>query len=72
MNKVKITTDYITLAAFLKFAGAVISGGVAKEFIAAGMVKVNGVVCTQRGKKLYTGDSVAFDGRDYEVVKICI
>ncbi len=70
MEEIEITTEFIKLDAFLKFCGAVGTGGEAKLRIADGEVSVNGAVCTQRGKKLRTGDSVALDGQAYRVRKI--
>ena len=61
-NKVKITTEYIKLDQLLKFAGAVAIGSEAKEYIAGGKVKFNGEVCTMRGKKVRSGDTVEFNG----------
>ena len=61
MESIAIKTEYIKLDALLKFASLVGSGGEAKFAIAEGLVKVNGEVCTQRGKKLRPGDVVAFD-----------
>lgn len=55
---VKITTEFIKLEAVLKFAGVVETGGEGKVLIQAGGVKVNGEVCTMRGKKIRPGDSV--------------
>ena len=49
---IPITTEFIKLQDFLKFANAVESGGMAKNFIVNGEVQVNGEVCTQRGRKL--------------------
>jgi len=68
MEKIQITTEFIKLDAFLKFTSSVGSGGEAKTVIADGMVKVNGEVCTMRGKKLRPGDKVTFDRFEYEVV----
>ena len=51
----------------MKLADAVGSGGMAKMLIEDGQVRVNGEVCTQRGKKLYPGDSFRFDNTDYTV-----
>ena len=65
MMNVKIRTDFIKLDAMLKYVNAVESGGMAKEVILEGEVKVNGEVCTMRGKKLYPGDQVAFNGDTY-------
>lgn len=67
MSVVEITTEYITLAQFLKFAGAAMSGGEAKELIAAGDVAVDGEVCLMRGKKLRGGETVSSHGETYEV-----
>ena len=61
-EKVPITTEYIKLQDLLKFAGVVDTGGMAKEAIQAGEVKVNGEVCTMRGKKLRPGDVAELDG----------
>ena len=67
METISITTPFIKLDAFLKFCGAVGTGGEAKQRIAAVEALVNGEACTQRGKKLHPGDTVRFDGRDYGV-----
>ncbi len=58
MQEVVITTEFIKLDQFLKFAELVDSGGVAKLFIKEELVRVNSEVCTSRGKKLYDGDVV--------------
>ena len=63
MEKLRIHTEYIKLDALLKFAGLCETGGEAKELIQGGQVKVNGEVCTMRGKKLRAGDTVTLDGR---------
>ncbi len=57
-KEVAITTEFIKLEAFLKFAGAVSTGGEAKNLIQDSLVKVNGAVCTMRGQKLRPGDTV--------------
>ena len=64
---IKIETPFIRLDALLKFAGAVETGGEAKLLIQDGEVRVNGQVCTQRGKKLCPGDRAELDGRVYLV-----
>lgn len=51
----------------MKFAALCASGGEAKNVIADGLVKVNGDVCTMRGKKLRAGDRVSFDGKELTV-----
>lgn len=56
-----IETEYIRLDSFLKYAGLSMTGGEAKEWIRAGLVKVNGELCLQRGKKLRPGDEVILE-----------
>ena len=67
-REVKIHTEYIKLEALLKFEGLTGTGGEAKERIQAGEVAVNGEVCTQRGRKLRTGDRVSLDGVEFTLV----
>lgn len=67
MEIIEINTEYIKLDSLLKFAALIGSGGEAKTVINEGMVKVNGEVCTQRGKKIYPGDKVEFAGNEIEV-----
>lgn len=65
--KKTIDTDFIRLDAFLKLCDAVITGGHAKFVIQNGEVKVNGEVCTQRGKKMRRGDTAEFENKIYTV-----
>ena len=64
-ERVVIYTEFIKLQDALKYANAVESGGFAKTVIQEGEVKVNGEVCTMRGKKLYPGDRFSFNGQHY-------
>ena len=66
-TEIPITTPFIKLEAFLKFAGAVETGGEAKNRIQNGDVLVDGEPCTQRGKKLTPGMEVSLDGSVYRV-----
>ncbi len=66
-EKVFISTEFIRLDAFLKFQGISETGGQAKQFIQDGIVKVNGEVCTARGKKIRSGDIVSVFSADYEI-----
>ena len=66
---VAIHTEFIKLQDAMKYANAVYSGGEAKQVIVDGLVKVNGEVCTMRGKKLYPGDTFTFMGGIY---RICV
>lgn len=70
MKEIKIKEEYIKLDSALKLAGLVGTGGQAKMMILDGFAKVNGTVCTQRGKKLYDGDKVLFENFEF-VVKSC-
>ena len=62
-----ITTPFIKLDSAMKLADAVGSGGMAKMVIEDEQVRVNGEVCTQRGKKLYPGDRFRFDNIEYVI-----
>lgn len=66
--EVKIQTEFIKLDSFLKFCGAASLGSESKMYVLDELVKVNGEVCTQRGKKLYRGDIVEFNGETFKVV----
>lgn len=68
MNEIKIETDFIKLDSFLKLAAVVQTGGQAKMMIADGMVKVNGEVCTMRGKKLRKEDVIEIEDYDTFIV----
>lgn len=68
MIDIKINTEFIKLDSFLKFSGACSLGSEAKFFIQNGEVLVNGEVEIQRGKKLYNGDIVEFQGDKYKVI----
>ncbi len=63
----KIKEEFIKLDSALKFAGLVMTGGHAKMVILEGEVMVNNEVCTQRGKKLYKGDRVEFEGKGFVI-----
>ena len=67
MESINITTEFIKLDSFLKYAGCVGTGGEAKLRIENGEVRVNGQVCTMRGKKLRPGDSVSLGGEDFMI-----
>ena len=69
MQKILIHTEFIKLDALLKYAGLCETGGEAKELVQGGAVKVNGEVCTMRGKKLHAGDTVTFAGETVKITK---
>ena len=67
MEVIKLREDYIKLGQALKAAGLVENGVDAKFVIQDGLVKVNGSIETQRGKKLVAGDIVEFDGEQIKI-----
>ncbi|MCX4351568.1 MAG: RNA-binding S4 domain-containing protein [Lachnospiraceae bacterium] len=67
MEIIHLKDDFIKLGQALKAAGLVDSGVDAKLIIQDGLVKVNGHVELQRGKKLYNGDIVEFKGDQIKI-----
>ena len=63
-EQIRITTEFIKLDQLLKFSGAAEIGSEAKQMILDEIVKVNGEVCTMRGKKIRAGDVVEIDAAD--------
>ena len=66
-TEIKITTEYITLGQFLKFADIIQEGGEAKAFLAKTEVLVNGENENRRGRKLRSGDEIAIHGKAYRI-----
>ena len=66
-TKIRIDTEFIRLDALLKYAGLVQTGGEAKLRIQGGEVRVDGEICTQRGKKLRSGSVAELEGRRLRV-----
>ena len=66
-KEVKIDTEFIRLDNLMKIAGAVDTGGMAKMAIQNGHVKVNGEICTMRGKKMRPNDNFEFRNEKCEV-----
>ncbi|MBQ3514175.1 MAG: RNA-binding S4 domain-containing protein [Lachnospiraceae bacterium] len=69
MEIIQLRDEYIKLGQALKAAGLVSSGVDAKMVIQDGLVKVNGQVELQRGKKLYDNDIVEFENEQIKIVK---
>ena len=67
MEIIKLREEFIKLGQALKAAGLVESGVKAKEVIQDGLVEVNGEIDTRRGRKLYAGDIVSFDGEKIKI-----
>ncbi|WFA08320.1 RNA-binding S4 domain-containing protein [Tissierella sp. Yu-01] len=68
MKEISITTDFIKLDSFLKLAGVAQTGGQAKMIIADEMVKVNGEIVVQRGKKIRKNDIIEIEDYDKFIV----
>lgn len=64
IEKIAIKTEFIKLDQLLKFSGVADIGSEAKQMVLDGIVKVNGEVCTMRGKKIRPGDLVEITGED--------
>lgn len=69
MEIIKLRDEYIKLGQALKAAGLAESGVDAKFAVQDGLVKVNGKVELQRGKKLVDGDVIEFDGKKIKITK---
>lgn len=67
MYTIKLREEFIKLGQALKAAGVVENGAEAKEVIIDGLVKVNGEIDTRRGKKLYDGDIISFNGEEIKI-----
>jgi len=68
MEIIKLRDEFIKLGQALKAAGFVESGVEAKDVIQDGLVSVNGEIDTRRGRKLYDGDVVVFEGKEIKIV----
>ena len=68
MQTITIKDEFIKLGQALKLAGLCESGVDAKFAVQDGLVKVNGEVELQRGKKLYDGDVFEFEGNSVKVI----
>lgn len=66
---IKLRDEYIKLGQALKAANLVEDGVEAKLVIQDGLVKVNNQVDIRRGRKLYDGDVVSFDGQELRIEK---
>ena len=66
MEEIRIRDEFIKL---LKLADLVQDGVEAKYVITDGLVKVNGEMDDRRGRKVYEGDVVSYDGKEIKVVR---
>ena len=67
MDVIRLRDEYIKLGQALKAAGLAGSGAEAKEVISEGAVRVNGETETRRGRKLYAGDVITFNGEEVKI-----
>ena len=68
MEEIYISTEFIKLGQAMKLAGMVSNGADAKMLIADGLVKVDGETDTRRGRKLFGGETVEFEGNKFKVI----
>ncbi len=73
MEKFKMITtklegeEFILLQSLLKLAGVCDTGGEAKQAIVGGLVTVDGVIETRRGKKIKAGQIITFANKKIKV-----
>ena len=70
MEKINISSEYITLGQFLKYVGIIDCGSYAKTFLLENKVLINNEQDQRRGRKIYPGDIVKVLNKSYEVDKI--
>lgn len=68
MDTVEFNSDFIKLGQAIKLANLVDNGGMAKAVITDGLVSVDGEVDTRRGRKLFGGEIIEFEGHKVKVV----
>ena len=69
MSEFKIKDEHIKLGQVLKAAGLAGSGLEAKIVIQEGEVTVGGEIETRRGRKLFGGETVSFQGEEIHIIK---
>ena len=67
--QITIRDEFIKLGQALKLAGVVDDGVQAKIVITEGLVQVNGEVDLRRGRKVYVGDTISYDGQTIKVTR---
>jgi ribosome-associated protein len=60
MKKIVINSEFITLGQLLKLVDVISSGGEAKYYLQNTKITINGMHETRRGRKVRSGDTVAF------------
>ena len=65
MEIVELNSEYITLQQLLKLKDIISSGGEVKYYLATHKVFVNNDLEQRRGRKLYSGDVVKVNEKEY-------
>jgi len=66
--EIAITSEFITLGQFLKFADVIQSGGEAKSYLQSHDIVINGEQDNRRGRKLRKGDKLLIEEVNYEII----
>ena len=67
VEDVKIKENFITLGQFIKVLDLISSGGEAKSFLINMQIKINGENDNRRGRKLYKGDQIVINSKEYRI-----
>ena len=67
--EIKMRDDFIKLGQALKLAGVVQDGVEAKLVIQDGRVQVNQETDLRRGRKVYPGDVISYNGQEITVTR---
>ena len=67
VEDVKIKENFITLGQFIKVLDLISSGGEAKSFLINTQIKINGENDNRRGRKLYKGDQIVINSKEYRI-----
>ena len=68
ITSITIVSPYVTLGQFLKLANIIQSGGFAKTYLSRTVIVINDAIDNRRGRKLYPGDRIRVEGREYFIV----
>lgn len=66
-QQIYINNEYITLGQFIKIIGLISTGGEVKSFLLNNIVEINKNKENRRGKKIYKGDLIKINDKEYIV-----